>query len=120
MNLFYRLLGILPLIPAVVQGIEVIHADSKLPGATKKQLALEALGLAQGGAGAIAPELKPQIDAAAEFAGAVIDSTVKMFNVLGWGGHATLPVMPALPAVPVVAPPAAAPIASASTTTEKV
>ena len=67
MGILARVLGLLPLIGPVVAGIQQIHGDA-VAGATKKQMALEALGLAKGAAGAAVPELAPEIDAASGLA----------------------------------------------------
>lgn len=77
MNFFLAFLPrLLALIGPVVQSIQLIHGNA-VEGATKKQLALESLGLA----GAVADTVftgnnKAIGDAAATFAGLLIDATV--------------------------------------------
>jgi hypothetical protein len=76
MNLVIRALTNIPLI---VAGIEHIHGDAK-SGAEKKQLAMEALGLASIVAPQIDPGDQPMIDAAAGLASQTIDGVVAVMN----------------------------------------
>lgn len=73
------LLQILTQIPSVVAGIEHIHGDA-VSGATKKQLALEALGLAGGVVGINLPKQKPIVDAVTTLASQTIDGVVSVMN----------------------------------------
>ncbi len=102
MGILARILGYLPLIPSIVQGIESIHGNA-LAGADKKTLAMQSLGLATAVSDAVAPEFKTEADAASQLASTTIDAVVAAFNAAGWAGQ-TLPVIP--PAA--VAPPAPA------------
>lgn len=90
------LVKMLSLVPVIVAGIEQIHGDAKT-GVEKKQLAMEALGLAQGVAGAtVSDELKPTVDAATGLASAVIDGTVSVMNAAkGQGTPAIVASSPA-------------------------
>lgn len=75
---------LLSLIPTIIVGVEKIHGGVK-DGKSKKQLALEALGLAVTGATGLVPsQLQPAIGAAQDLAGTVIDKTVELFNKIGW------------------------------------
>lgn len=71
---------LLSLIPYLVSGIQQIHGDAK-SGAEKKQLALEALGLAAAGAEGIAPASDdPAIAAATALASTTIDGVKAVYN----------------------------------------
>jgi hypothetical protein len=83
MNKFLQILHFLPLIGPVVQGIEQIHGDT-LNGASKKQLAMESLGLAGAAASVALPGFAPEIQVATELASNAIDLVVKGFNLTGW------------------------------------
>jgi len=78
MNWVTWLMRILQVIPPVVIGIEQIHKGA--PGATKKDLAMQSLGLATGAAQAVAPEHAAVIDATAETVSGLIDGVVSVFN----------------------------------------
>jgi hypothetical protein len=97
MNILLKVLGFLPLVGPVVASIQQIHGDA-VAGATKKQLALEALGLAQGVAGTVDPALKPEVDAAGALASSMIDSWVNFYNVVGWTHPASQVVTPVVQA----------------------
>ena len=99
MGILARVLGLLPLIGPVVAGIQQIHGDA-VAGATKKQMALEALGLAKGAAGAAVPELQPEIDAASGLASSMIDAWVNFYKVAGWEHPAVQVVIPAVATTP--------------------
>lgn len=75
------LMQVLQILPMIVTGIEHIHHDA--PGATKKQLALEALGLAYGTASTVLPEHQGAIDAATSLAANAIDGVVSTLNAAG-------------------------------------
>jgi hypothetical protein len=116
MNWITLLLRALQLAPVIVAGIEHIHGEA--PGATKKQLAMDALQLAYGGASALLPGDQAAIDAAAQLTSNTIDGVVSVFNAAGVfakRGSAPAKVTPLPAAAPVAAPvPAArAPIAAA-------
>lgn len=92
MNWLNYLLRGLTLVPTVVQGVEQMHAGA--PGATKKQLAMEALGFGSVVANSVLPpELQPAADAAAQLASATIDGVVAVMN-------AAKQAAPAVAAVP--------------------
>lgn len=93
MGILAKLLASLPLIPAIVNGIEQIHGGIK-DGATKKQIAMQTLGLATAVAGAVIPGEAVEVTAASDLASVVIDGVVAAFNKTGWGAtHVpTLPV----------------------------
>jgi hypothetical protein len=83
------LLSKLVYIPYIVAGIQALHAEA--PGATKKQLALDSLGLATQVAGAVDPGDAAMIQASSNLASAAIDQTVALFhqqNVPGFGTNA--------------------------------
>lgn len=71
----------LTLIPIIVSGIEHIHGDGK-SGADKKALAMEALGLSAGVAGAVAPGQQEAIDAAKVLASNAIDGVKAVYNAV--------------------------------------
>lgn len=99
------LLKALQFAPVVVAGIEKIHGEA--PGATKKQMAMDALGVASGTASDVLPQDQPAIDAATALTSSVIDGVVRCYNVSGWKAPAPAPAPPA-PAPPALAPVAAA------------
>jgi hypothetical protein len=106
MNWFTKILGAIPLIGGVVAAIEKIHGDA-VSGASKKQLALEALGLATAGAEAVLPGDKLLVDSASALVSQAIDLTVSLFNRLGWP-HQPVPIVaPVAPAAPVTPSPRA-------------
>ncbi len=94
------LIKLLSLIPYVVSGIEQIHGETKT-GVEKKQLAMEALGLAATTALTLDPGQSPAIQAAAKLASQAIDGVKEVYNAVK-----------AAPA-PAPAPATAAPTASA-------
>lgn len=85
---------ILQLIPFVVAGVETMHKDAK--GATKKQMAMDALGIASAAAEAGLPSQTPAIQAATQLTSSVIDGVVSFNNAAG-----IFPPKTAVPAVPV-------------------
>jgi hypothetical protein len=98
------LLRALQLAPVIVAGIEHIHGEKS--GATKKQMAMDALALASGSAGVLAPEQQPAIDAATQLTSNVIDGVVSVYNASGvFKGGGAIAAKPALvPAAPAPAP----------------
>lgn len=113
MNWLSLLMRALQLAPVLVAGIEHIHGEA--PGATKKQMAMDALALASGTAGVIAPEHAPAVAAATQLTSDVIDGVVSVYNAAGWnqaGGAAAAAAIPTL--TPAPAPPAPAPPAPAA------
>ena len=85
----FNWLSLVQLIPAVIMGIQQIHTDAA--GATKKQLALESLGLATAAADAILP---PDQAAQANAVSGLIDNFVSLFhagNAPGFGTNVTTP-----------------------------
>jgi hypothetical protein len=126
MNLLMYLMRGLQMLPMVVAGIEHIHAEA--PGATKKQMAMDALGLAYGAASSLVPGEQAAIDAATEFAGNTIDGIVNLFNQTGIFKSGAAPAVPTVVA-PVALVPAAvsanlqtseAPVAAAAPVATKV
>lgn len=81
MNTFLSIAKMLALLPYLLMGIEQVHADA--PGSTKKQLALESLGLASNAATAILPGKQAEITAATQLASTAIDAVVSTANQLG-------------------------------------
>ncbi len=80
--------NLLALIPYVVQGIQVLHAEA--PGATKKQLALDALGLATAAAGAVLPaDQVAQANVVSSSVSAIIDSIVAFNHATNQPGFGT-------------------------------
>lgn len=96
MGILMRILGFLPLIPSIVQGVEQIHGNA-LSGADKKTLAMQSLGLAQAVADTMIPGEKAEVDAATQLASTTIDAVVAAFNTAGWS-H---PIPALAPPVPV-------------------
>jgi hypothetical protein len=93
MNIFANIFRFLPLVQYVVAGVEQVHSDA--PGATKQQLAKEALGLAVSTGeelGSVIPGGAPVVDAAGSVANVLIDQTVALFNALGMFTHKAAPV----------------------------
>ena len=86
------LIKMLSLIPYVVSGIEQIHGEAKT-GAEKKQLAMEALGLAATSALTLDPGQSQAIQAAAALASDAIDGVKSVYNAVK-----------AAPAAPAAAP----------------
>ena len=82
MNVFLQILfrGFANL-PYIIAGIQQLHGD--LPGATKKQIALDALGLAKVGAQIADPQQQAAIEAATKTASAAIDGTVETLKAAG-------------------------------------
>lgn len=80
----FNWLNLVQLIPITIMGIQQIHADAA--GATKKRLALEALGLATGEADAVLPSAQKAI---ADSASNLIDNFVTMFHVTNAPGFGT-------------------------------
>jgi hypothetical protein len=74
---------LLSLIPHVITGIETVHGDVA-SGASKKQMAMDALKAAVGAASVADPGDQTLIDAASGLASTVIDSTVAFYNANGW------------------------------------
>jgi hypothetical protein len=71
----------LTLIPIIVSGIEHLHGET-MRGADKKALAMEALGLSAGVAGAIAPEQQQAIEASKVLASNAIDGVKAVYNAV--------------------------------------
>ena len=94
MNQFAKFMSFLPLVQFVVAGVEQIHSDAD--GATKKQLAQEALGLAVTTAGQALPGEAPLVNAAGQATSVMIDQTVNLFNALGLFKSKTPAVAPAM------------------------
>ncbi len=101
MNWLSRLMQSLSVLPVLVAGIEKIHGEA--PGATKKQMAIDALNLASGVASIALPGETLAIQAATELAGNVIDGLVKTFNATGLFQHGSPTSAPA-PAPAAVSP----------------
>jgi len=93
-NWIKMLMSLFQVTPLIVAGIEKVHADAS--GATKKQMAMDALGLATGVASSVLPGQAPAIAAASQLASDVIDGVVATFNAAGiFQGHTTSPPVPA-------------------------
>lgn len=73
------LIRALSMVPVIVSGIEQVHGDAK-SGAEKKQLAMEALGLAASVAPVIDPAHQQTISAASSLASQAIDGVVAVMN----------------------------------------
>jgi hypothetical protein len=84
-------INLITLIPGIIAGIEHIHGDAK-SGADKKQLALEALGLAGNTAAQAIPGEQLLIESAKTIASQAIDLSVSAFNAFGWPKHQLLQV----------------------------
>jgi Na+/H+ antiporter NhaD/arsenite permease-like protein len=78
MNWAALMSAIFKAVPYVVTGIEVLHKDAA--GTSKKQMALDSLGLASGIASSVAPQYQEAIGAATQAAGCAIDAVVAGFN----------------------------------------
>lgn len=65
-------------VPIIVAGIEHIHGEAS--GATKKQMAMDALGLASYTAQAVLPEHSAAAQAATALASQTIDGVVAVMN----------------------------------------
>lgn len=87
------LFRLLSLTPVVVAGIESLHSEAS--GATKKQLAMDALNVAGAVAGAALPGSQQAVTAMTGAVGGVIDNVVSIFNAAGTFGHGA-PKAPAL------------------------
>lgn len=83
-GLFLQVL--LKLTPYVVSGIELVHKDD-VDGKTKKQMAIDALGVATRGAVAVDPGDEELTQTIAGVTGAIIDSTVSDMNAKGVFKH---------------------------------
>lgn len=82
MNWLSWALKIFSLAPFVIQEVERIHGE--LPGASKKQLAMDSLSAATNVALSLAPaEQQPAVQAASTLASSVIDGTVALLNATG-------------------------------------
>lgn len=103
----------LQLAPLIVAGIEHIHGEA--PGATKKQMAMDALQLATGSAEVMLPQYAAAADAASALTSNVIDGIVDVYNKSGTFGNAprAITAQPAAAPAPQPAPVAAAPVAQA-------
>lgn len=112
MNWLMMVMRTLQLVPVIVAGIQHIHGEA--PGATKKQMAMDALSLAYGSASAILPQDQAAIDAATELTSNLIDNTVAVFKQAGifQSGGAVAAPKPAPKPAP--APVAAAPNVAAA------
>jgi hypothetical protein len=113
MNWITLLLRALQLVPVIVVGIEHIHAEAS--GATKKQMAMDALALASGSAGILDPGDQPAIDVATQLTSNVIDNTVAVFNaagIFGPRGSAPATIKPLAATAAVAASPALVPAVS--------
>lgn len=74
-----KVLQMLQLIPIIWAGIEQLHGDKD--HATKKQLAMEALGFASSVAASVEPQQAAAIQAASGLASSVIDGVANFANV---------------------------------------
>lgn len=92
------MIKLLALIPYVVSGIEQIHSDNKT-GAEKKQLALEALGLAANTATAIDGKDQAAIQAATALASTTIDGVKAVYNAVKQPQPAPVPIAQVPPEV---------------------
>lgn len=96
MNVLAHILQVLPMLPAIVSGVELIHGNA-LNGAGKKELAMQALGLSSAVAAAALPEEQPAIQAARTLASSSIDSIVTLLNATKQMPK-PLPLLAAVPA----------------------
>lgn len=102
LSIFSKVLSFLPLVGPVVAGIQQIHGDA-VAGATKKQMALEALGLAKGvgdSIGGAIPGGATAVDAASGLASTLIDGWVDFYQAVGWEHPAAAAVIPQILATP--------------------
>lgn len=102
-------LSLIQLVPLTIIGIQQIHSDS-IAGASKKQLAMESLGLA----GAVSSNLLTGTNAAlatgtATLASNLIDQFTTLFKSTSQFGFTPNP--------PIVVPPASSPIANTTPVT---
>jgi hypothetical protein len=98
-NLLAFLLKAVTLLPTIVVGIEQIHKEAS--GATKKQMAMDALGLASGTASVLAPASdQAAISATSQFASDTIDGLVNVFNATGLFQSKSAAALPPAPTVP--------------------
>lgn len=75
------LISLINIIPSLIVGIQQIHKDAGTPGVTKKQLALESLGLAGGVAGAtLTGQNAAYANVATQLAGNLIDQFTAAFK----------------------------------------
>lgn len=72
----------LMMVPQIVLGVEGLVQEAK-SGATKKQLAMDSLMVANATADSIAPQYAPASDLAAAAVSSSIDMWTKVFNQLG-------------------------------------
>lgn len=79
------ILNITKAAPIVVLGVEQIAKDAS--GANKKQLAMEALGLATYTASQIASQNLTEINVIGQLASSFIDNIVATFNAIGTFNH---------------------------------
>lgn len=79
MNVLAHILQVLPMLPAIVSGVELIHGNA-LNGASKKELAMQALGLSSAVAAAALPEEQAAIQAATTLASSSIDGVVALLK----------------------------------------
>jgi len=87
MNWLQLMSKIFAAVPVAVAGVEAI--DGEKDGTTKKQLALDSLGLSSAVAQLVAPNQKQAIDAATKAAGDAIDGVVQVANASGDFNKAT-------------------------------
>lgn len=107
MNWLGLILHIMTAVPSVVISVEQLAKSA--PGSTKKDLALNALGLAYGTASQLLPQFQPEIDAATTLAGTTIDNTVKFLNLIGHPAFVPTPAVVPTPALRVAPAPALVP-----------
>ena len=81
MNWGQFLMKALQAAPAVVQFVEQEHAAA--PSATKKDMAMQSLGFAQGLSEFLMPQYKDAIDAASQTVSTTIDGLVNTFHAAG-------------------------------------
>lgn len=97
---FSWLLSLVSAIPYIVSGIQAIHGDA-VSGATKKQLAMESLGLAGNVAvGTLTGDNQKYAAAATSLASSIIDSFVTTAKTTGLPGFT--PPTPVVVPTPVV------------------
>ena len=87
MNWLQLMSKILSAVPVAVAGVEAIHGEKD--GVTKKQLALDSLGLSAAVAQLVTPNQQQAIDAATKAAADTIDAVVKVANSSGAFNKAT-------------------------------
>lgn len=91
MDVLAHFFNALPILPSIIANIQRIHGNA-LDGASKKELAMEALGLSEAVAATALPEDQLAIQAATELASNSIDGFVKLL-------HATKKMPKPLPTV---------------------